>query len=143
MRATILQTLRRSSHEYNEGAGRKNTGDVNPGDHGAGFIYTPVHSLGGECMATDSKSISSNQWYFIIMLAWYIPTTILCFTVVLTILFLWFLIGGIFTMIITGIYWMQKKSKPVHYDFIVLFITTNWIYWPALFIIGFAFFPPF
>ena len=46
MRATIFQTLRRSSPEYNERAGSRNTGDINPGDHGAGFIYTPVHSLG-------------------------------------------------------------------------------------------------
>ena len=53
MRATIFQTLQRSSPEYNERAGSRNTGGINPGDRGAGFIYTPVHSLGERLAILD------------------------------------------------------------------------------------------
>ncbi len=56
MRATIFHTLQRSSHKYNAGTGSKNTGDINPGDHGAGFIYTPVHSLGARVILIEDHT---------------------------------------------------------------------------------------
>ena len=41
-----IPTVTVSNHKYNAGTGSNNTGESKFSDHGAEFIYTPVHSLG-------------------------------------------------------------------------------------------------